>query len=42
MFSLLQKEIGKRGTNDIAKIKEILNSKCFEDFGAVKCFAIDL
>jgi hypothetical protein len=35
MFSLLQKEIGKRGTNDIAKIKEILNTKCFEDFGAV-------
>jgi len=35
MFSLLQKEIGKRGTNDITKIKEILKSKCFEDFGAV-------
>ena len=35
MFSLLQKEIGKRGTKDATKIKEILNSKCFKDFGAV-------
>jgi len=35
MFSLLQKEIGKRGTNDVNKIREILNNKCFEDFGFV-------
>ena len=35
MFSLLQKEIGARGTKDIEKIKEILNTKCFEDFSAV-------
>ena len=35
MFSLLQKEIGKRGTNDAGKIKEILDNKCFKDFGSV-------
>jgi len=35
MFSLLQKEIGKRGTNDVSKIKEILGNKCFKDFGSV-------
>src|SRR3990167_3388169 len=35
MFSLLQKEIGKRGTNDVGKIKEILDNKCFKDFGSV-------
>ena len=35
MFSLLQKEVGKRGTNDVGKIKEILDDKCFKDFGSV-------
>lgn len=35
MFSLLQNEIGKRGTNDVNKIREILNNKCFKDFSAV-------
>src|SRR3989344_1686194 len=35
MFSLLQREIGKRGTNDLAKIKEILSNKSFKDFSAV-------
>ena len=35
MFSLLQKEIGKKGTNDAGKIKEILDNKCFKDFGSV-------
>jgi len=35
MFSLLQKEIGRRGINDVGKIKEVLNNKCFKDFGAV-------
>jgi len=35
MFSLLQRKIGKRGTNDIGKIKEILNDKCFKDFSSV-------
>jgi len=35
MFSLLQKEIGRRGTNDVGKIKEILSNKCFKDFSAV-------
>jgi hypothetical protein len=35
MFSLLQKDIGKRGTNDISKIKEVLSNKCFKDFGSV-------
>ena len=35
MFSLLLKEVGKRGTNDIGKIKEILDNKCFKDFSSV-------
>ena len=35
MFSFLQKEIGKRGTTNVTKIKEILNSKCFKDFSFV-------
>jgi len=35
MFSLLQSVIGKKGTNDIGKIKEILNNRCFKDFSAV-------
>ena len=35
MFSLLQKEIGKRRINDERKIKEILNNKSFKDFSAV-------
>ena len=35
MFSLLQREIGKRGTNDLAKIKEILSNNSFKDFSAV-------
>ena len=35
MFSLLQNVIGKKGTNDIGKIKEVLNNKCFKDFSAV-------
>lgn len=35
MFSLLQKEIGKRGTNDVGEIKGILSNKCFKDFRAV-------
>ena len=35
MFSLLLKEIGKRGTNDVNKIKEVLDNKCFKDFGSV-------
>jgi len=35
MFSLLQKEVGNRGTKDIGKIKEVLGSKCFKDFSAV-------
>jgi len=35
MFSLLQKEIGERGTNDAGKIKEILSNKCFKDFSVV-------
>jgi hypothetical protein len=35
MFSLLQKEIGKRETNDAGKIKEILSNKSFKDFSAV-------
>lgn len=35
MFSLLQKEIGKRGTNDVKEIKKILNNKSFKDFSAV-------
>lgn len=32
MFSLLQKEIGKRKTNDVRGIKGILSNKCFKDF----------
>ena len=35
MFSLLQKEIGTRGTNDFRKIKKILSNKCFKDFSTV-------
>ena len=35
MFSLLLKEIGKKGTNDVVNVKEILNNKCFKDFGSV-------
>lgn len=35
MFSILQKEIGKRGINDVSKIKEILDNKCFKGFGSV-------
>lgn len=35
MFSLLQKEVGKLGTDDVSKIKEILGNKCFKDFGSV-------
>lgn len=35
MFSFLQKEIGKRGTNDAGAIREILGDKRFEDFGFV-------
>ncbi len=35
MFSLLQTEVGKRATNDLTKIKQILNNKCFKDFTAV-------
>lgn len=35
MFSLLQKEMGKRGTSKTIKIKGILGNKCFKDFSAV-------
>jgi hypothetical protein len=28
-------EVGKRGTNDIGKIKEILKNECFKDFSSV-------
>ena len=35
MFSILQEEIGKRGTGDIVKIKKILNNKCFKGFSDV-------
>jgi len=33
MFSLLQKEIGKRGTNDIAKIKKFLTASVLKILG---------
>lgn len=35
MFSLLQKEIRERGTDDVGEIKGILSNKCFQDFSAV-------
>src|SRR3989344_4171567 len=40
MFSLLQKEIGKRWINDVGKIREILNNKCFDDFGPVNALPL--
>jgi len=35
MFSLLQKEVGKREISNAGKIKRILSNKCFKDFSAV-------
>jgi len=35
IFAILQKEISKRGANDISKIKDILDNKCFTDFSFV-------